>query len=47
MYMSAVDGTHIPIKEPTEDASDFINRGTDLLMFKPLVTTITDSLMWL
>ena len=25
-FMGAVDGTHIPIKDPTENASDFINR---------------------
>ena len=24
--MGAVDGTHIPMREPTENASDFINR---------------------
>lgn len=44
----AVDGTRIPSRSPLKMLlTTSTARETHLLMFKPLVTTITDSLMWL
>ena len=44
----AVDGTYTAIKEPTEMLlTTSTERDTHLLVFKPPVTAITDSLMWL